>query len=277
MQGLGFISLIFILQLKFSADQSSFDAKGAICLLKIIYQSTLENVGEDDYLIKIKNIIDKKDTVEMSLLSNISIINSINQLMLDFNFLEDSLKSEIRKCELNTESTYLRCIQIYGDDNCFKVNDYAYSPTCPTGFELYNNFICYKPCPEDFEEYKNKCKKPDNYMLKMYSNKAACIKNRKKRKDENIDKKKNIDLKINSDEEEESLMSNNLDSEDGCIGRMNDTFFTEICKENYNLVFFVYCQSVCNEGFVESGNYCYKRYSEPLPPPVVFDFSDLFQ
>lgn len=263
-------------------DKEPFDADAAICLLNIIFESSfvLPNTKDDTYLKKIRKMIKKKDKIAMSDFHNVSILASINYLMINYDFLNQKLKDEIRACNLNIEQTFLRCNNIYGKDNCHKSNDYTYAPGCPPGYILYNNYICYKKCPRNFIEFNNKCKKPENYILKMYSTKDECESTvAEVDKDNNFLKEEiteNIFENINQyfKNERESIDHHIIKP---CKEYMNGTFFTKNCRNNFKTRFLLYCLAVCPDGLIANGEYCFKRFNIPLPSPVVFNFNDLFE
>ncbi len=121
----------------------------------------LDDIETDSYLEKVKNILDDSymDTNAMEF-HNISIMSSINKLMLNYDFLHKSIKQEIQICKLNLDQTFKRCIEIYGKTDCHKKNNVSFGPTCPKDYVLYNDYVCYKKCNENYEEHYNKCKKP---------------------------------------------------------------------------------------------------------------------
>ena len=230
-------------------------------------------------------MIQNKDKLEMSEFHNVSIMVSINTLFLQFDFLAKIIRNKIRECNIQRdfEKTYERCSQIYGGKLCHKSGFGKYSVMCPEGFVLYNKFICYKKCPEGFKEMNNKCLKPENYILKMYSTKEECEEEILTKMDSEKEKIIDNDRKQQSNQIPDFLigLTTNILSvwkppKNTCIEAMNGTFYTKKCNENFKKRFMLYCISHCPSGLISNGEYCYKRYKKDLPSPVVFNFNDLF-
>ena len=92
---------------------------------------------------------------------------------MNYDNLDEEIKNEILSCKLNTHKTKERCEKKY-KGNCKVLNPIAFQKECSSDSILVNNYYCFPKCPENFEEFENKCKKPEAFTLTVYGSKINC-------------------------------------------------------------------------------------------------------
>lgn len=235
--------LLLIITILTLTTNSSFNTTSAKCLLKILLKKiqTVEN-SEDVQIKQIQAILSEEDNESIKLFNDIKIMSDLNSLLINYDNLDKNLKNEINECNLNTENVFDRC-EIDNEGNCFKINPLSYGVYCEKNEIQNQNYLCYKKCAEGFEDLGSRCKKPVGKLLKIFSNLKLC-----------------------------QEVSGNK-----CDGYMNDSFATEKCPRFMKKVFKSVCISQCEDGLIDDGEFCLKRFFNQLSNPYVFNFNDLFE
>ena len=225
---------------------ATFNYKTASCLLRIFNRNVMGvKYKYDDVIVQsMRNIKENEDYENVMKFNDLTVINNINQLIINYSFLHPTLQAEVEACDIDLTAAVKRCQAEQKEKECKPLSPVSVGVTCDEKSQIAETaFGCYERCPPGFVDEVHRCKKPIGERLFVYSRMEDCI-------------------------------EHNQDT--GCVSYMSDSFFTANCKPYHKKFFKVICSPVCPPGMSDDGSYCQKDGITRLPSPYFFNFYDLF-
>lgn len=166
------IQILFLI-LSFFFTHQRVDNQGLMCLLSKIYpvEVQVKVFNKIDHLI---SNLENDSTMSSEIHFTNEIQHQIHTVLINFESLFPTLQESILSCNLNTKNTLKRCEAKYGENNCEEVNQVTFSRVCPIGFKRFNQFFCFAECPKGFIEQKDRCEKPEAFIVETYDDLMEC-------------------------------------------------------------------------------------------------------
>lgn len=129
---------------------------------------------------KPKTVGEPPKTTEKDMQTRVEIIEiqrsfNIQKALFNYDSLTESMKYDIKKCNLGLSSAIKRCEKIHGTANCQAVTPTYVGPKCPEGQVREGCCACVKQCPTGYTADKLFCKKPKTYFTNPRPTQKGCF------------------------------------------------------------------------------------------------------